>query len=274
MRARPTDVPSTDVSSAGPVPTDPRVTDSPATDSPAAGPHRGLEDLVAVMDRLRSPGGCPWDAEQTHESLVAYAVEEVAEVVEAVETGDRAGLREELGDLLLQVVFHARVAQEHPDDPFDIDDVAVGVAAKLRRRHPHVFADVSVADAEEVHRNWEAIKQAEKDRASVVDGIPPALPALARAQKVLGRLRRAGVALPVHAVDPLSSPPGSPVHHEPVGASVVADVLGARLLELVVEAEAAGVDAEQALRRAVRELEQQVRRQEGEGGPQVSSVER
>lgn len=216
------------------------------------------------MDRLRSPGGCPWDAEQTHESLVAYAVEEVAEVVEAVETGDRAGMREELGDLLLQVVFHARVAQEHPDDPFDIDDVALGIAAKLRRRHPHVFADVTVTDAEEVHRNWDALKQAEKQRASVVDGIPPALPALARAQKVLGRLRRAGVALP--APDPAGGTHGSPVHVEPAGGSVVADVLGARLLDLVVEAEEAGVDAEQALRRAVRELEQQVRRQEERHG--------
>lgn len=207
-----------------------------------------------MMDRLRSPGGCPWDAEQTHESLVAYAVEEVAEVVEAVETGDRAGMREELGDLLLQVVFHARVAQEHPDDPFDIDDVAHGIADKLRRRHPHVFADVTVSGAEEVHRNWEALKQAEKQRSSVVDGIPPALPALARAQKVLGRLRRAGVALPVPTEDRRG--------RLPAGASVVADVLGARLLDLVVEAEEAGVDAEQTLRRAVRELEDQVRRHE------------
>nr|WP_297430248.1 MazG family protein [uncultured Actinotalea sp.] len=224
---------------------------------PAATRHPGLEELVAVMDRLRSPGGCPWDAEQTHETLVAYAVEEVAEVVEAVETGDRAGLREELGDLLLQVVFHARVAQEHPEDPFDIDDVALGIAAKLRRRHPHVFADVTVSGPEEVHRNWEALKQAEKRRPSVVDGIPPVLPALARAQKVLGRLRRAGLDVPPPAGDRPPVPAGGPA------ASVVADVLGARLLELVVEAEAAGVDAEQALRRAVRELEDQVRRQEG-----------
>ena len=223
---------------------------------PAATRHPGLEELVAVMDRLRSPGGCPWDAEQTHERLVAYAVEEVAEVVEAVETGDRAGLREELGDLLLQVVFHARVAQEHPEDPFDIDDVALGIAAKLRRRHPHVFADVTVSGPEEVHRNWEALKQAEKRRPSVVDGIPPVLPALARAQKVLGRLRRAGLDVPPPAGDRPPVPAGGPA------ASVVADVLGARLLELVVEAEAAGVDAEQALRRAVRELEDEVRRHE------------
>ena len=133
-----------------------------------------LADLVRVMDRLRSPGGCPWDAEQTHESLVAYAVEEVYEVAEAVETGDRAHLREELGDLLLQVVFQARVAQEHPTEPFDLEDVAAGIAAKLRRRHPHVFGDVEAGDAEEVHRRWEQIKTAEKARESVLDGIPPA----------------------------------------------------------------------------------------------------
>jgi len=214
--------------------------DHPQTGGDPSARGSALADLVAVMDRLRSPGGCPWDAEQTHESLVPYAVEEVAEVVEAVETGDRAGLREELGDLLLQVVFHARVAQEHPDDPFDLDDVARGIAAKLRRRHPHVFGDVTVSGSQEVHRNWEALKQAEKGRASAVDGIPPALPALARAQKVLGRVHRAGLAVPPSATDEV----------------------GGRLLALVAEAQAAGVDAEQALRRAVRELEDQVRRRE------------
>lgn len=240
---------------------------------PAAAAHPGLAELVEVMDRLRSPGGCPWDAEQTHETLVAYAVEEVAEVVEAVETGDRAGLREELGDLLLQVVFHARVAQEHPDDPFDIDDVARGIAAKLRRRHPHVFGDVTVSGAQEVHRNWEVLKQAEKGRASVVDGLPPALPALARAQKVLGRLRRAGLDLPRPAgagptvpadrPEPSAGPAAEPSAGRAAEPVAAADVLGARLLELAAEAEAAGVDAEQALRRAVRELEDRVRRQEG-----------
>ncbi|WP_225755375.1 MazG family protein [Actinotalea sp. Marseille-Q4924] len=237
------------VADAGPTADGPAV--PPAEPSAGADPEAGggIADLVAVMDRLRSPGGCPWDAEQTHESLVPYAVEEVAEVVEAVETGDRAGLREELGDLLLQVVFHARVAQDHPDDPFDIDDVARGIAAKLRRRHPHVFGDVTVAGAAEVHRNWDAIKQTEKSRASAVDGIPPALPALARAQKVLGRLRRAG--LPVPDRTARDAPDTAP-------DDAAAD-LGARLLALVVEADAAGVDAEQVLRGTVRELEDRVR---------------
>ena len=106
-----------------------------------------LRALVSVMDRLRSPGGCPWDAQQTHESLVPYALEEAHELAEAIETGDRAGLREELGDLLLQVVFHARIATEHPSDPFDVDDVAADLVAKLVRRHPHVFEDAAASRA-------------------------------------------------------------------------------------------------------------------------------
>jgi XTP/dITP diphosphohydrolase len=198
-------------------------------------------DLVHVMDRLRSPGGCPWDAEQTPESLVAYAVEEVYEVAEAVETGDREHLREELGDLLLQVVFQARVAQEHPTEPFDLENVAAGIAAKLRRRHPHVFEDVEAGDAEDVHRRWEQIKTAEKARESVLDGIPPALPALARAHKVLGRVRRAGLPL-----------------EPPAAATLGAGELGAALLDLVARAEP-GVDPEAALRAALRDLEARTR---------------
>jgi XTP/dITP diphosphohydrolase len=200
-----------------------------------------LADLVAVMDRPRSPGGCPWDAEQTLETLVQYAVEEVYEVAEAVETGDRELLREELGDLLLQVVFQARVAQEHESEPFDLGDVATGIAAKLRRRHPHVFGDAVAADAAEVHRRWEAIKTAEKARVSVLDGVPPALPALARAQKVVGRARRNGLPLPAAA---------------PAGDAAE---IGARLLALAVAAQDAGVDAEAALRAASREYEARVR---------------
>lgn len=198
-----------------------------------------LADLVEVMDRLRSPGGCPWDAEQTHASLVPYAIEEVFEVAEAVETGDRVNLREELGDLLLQVVFHARVAAEDPADPFDLDEVAAGIAAKLRRRHPHVFADEEQAgDAEQVHRRWEQIKQQEKARESVFDGIPLGMPALARAQKVLGRSHRAGLARPAAAA-------GIPDQ----------EALGNALLALVVAAQDSGLEAEGALRGAVRRYE-------------------
>src|SRR5690349_22436888 len=113
------------------------------------------------MDRLRSPGGCPWDAQQTHRSLVPYALEEAAELAEAVEADDRAGLREELGDLLLQVVFHARIAQEDPDDPFDVQDVAADLVAKLVRRHPHVFGDAeAVQDEEGQHVAWDRAKRA------------------------------------------------------------------------------------------------------------------
>lgn len=202
-----------------------------------------LADLVAVMDRLRSPGGCPWDAEQTHATLVPYAIEEVFELAEAVESGDVEALREELGDVLLQVVFHARVAAEHPTEPFDIGDVAAGIAAKLRRRHPHVFADALVRDAAHVSQRWDEIKQDEKRRDSVLDGIPLALPALARAQKVLSRAGGAG--------EPVAVPQGGDV--------------GARLLALVAEAQTTGVDAEGALRTAVREYEQRVR--DAEAGP-------
>ena len=151
-----------------------------------------LLDLVAVMDRLRRE--CPWDQEQTHESLVRYLVEEAYETVEAIETGDRDHLREELGDLLLQVMFHSRIAAEDPEAPFDVDDVAGQIVEKLVRRHPHVFADVEVSSASDVNDNWETIKATEKSRASAVDGIPPGLPALAWADKVIGRTLGAGVA--------------------------------------------------------------------------------
>ena len=116
------------------------------------------------MARLRSPGGCPWDAEQTHESLLPYLEEEAGEYAEAVRSGDRAHMAEELGDVLLQVAFHARVAEDHPGQPFDIDDVAGGLVDKLVRRHPHVFADVEVSTPEEVAANWQKIKEEEKAR--------------------------------------------------------------------------------------------------------------
>ncbi|HCX85646.1 MAG TPA: nucleoside triphosphate pyrophosphohydrolase [Micrococcales bacterium] len=227
-----------------------------------------LLDAVAVMDRLRSPGGCPWDAEQTHASLAPYAVEEAHEVAEAAEAGDLPALREELGDLLLQVLFHARVAQEAPDgEAFDLADVASVLAAKLRRRHPHVFAvgpdGPSVTDADGVNRQWDAIKAAERaDRsgggergdggagagapASVLDGAPATLPALMRAQKVLGRARKAGIAVgPVFGDDP----------EDPDDA---ASEIGAELLAVVARAAAAGVDAEAALRAQVRGVVAQV----------------
>ncbi|HEX3611727.1 MAG TPA: MazG family protein [Sporichthyaceae bacterium] len=204
-----------------------------------------LLDLVAVMDRLRSPGGCPWDAEQTHSSLLQYLIEECYETVEAVETADRAGLREELGDLLLQVVFHARVAAEDPDDPFDIDDVATGITTKLTRRHPHVFGDsgdATVADAADVEARWDALKAAEKGRTSTMDGVPLAQPALALAAKVQARAGRGGV-----------GPQVAP-------AELPADVdLGDALFALVALARQRGEDPESALRASARRYVEAVR---------------
>jgi XTP/dITP diphosphohydrolase len=229
----------------------------------AAAPREGdgVRELVQVMDLLRSPGGCPWDAEQTHRSLVPFALEEAHEVAEAIETGDRVGMREELGDLLLQVVFHARLAQEHDVDPFDLDDVARGVAAKLVRRHPHVFAPGTSGagspddDVDEVHARWERIKNVEKQRTSVLQGIPLAQGALARGQKVLSRARRAG--LPVDAAVAARRHVDAAAPDEAASAA-----FGARLLLLAAEADAAGIDAESALRAALRTLEADVRASE------------
>jgi XTP/dITP diphosphohydrolase len=213
------------------------------TSSPGHG--KALLELVAVMDRLRRE--CPWDQEQTHESLAPYLLEEAHEVLEALDARDRSALREELGDLLLQVLFHARIAAEHPEQPWDLDAVAADARDKMVRRHPHVFAGRAVEGVAEVAANWEDLKAVEKARASALDGVPPALPALARADKVLGRLERAG-----HELD------GSSV--EPAGDRSAADrEVGAALLAQVRSARAAGVDAEGALRRTLRDLEASVR---------------
>ncbi|MDP9442942.1 MAG: MazG family protein, partial [Actinomycetota bacterium] len=199
-------------------------------------PGAHLIDLVEVMDRLRT--GCPWDREQDHRSLARYLLEETYEALEAIETGDRVHLREELGDLLMQVAFHSRIAAEHPEDPWTIDDVAADIVDKLVRRHPHVFADVQVAGVADVEANWAELKAAEKRRTSVLDGVPMALPALALADKVLGRAAQAGVVA------------GQPVP----AADVDADRLGDALLALVAGARTKGLDAEQELRGAVRRL--------------------
>jgi XTP/dITP diphosphohydrolase len=197
-------------------------------------PGSSFVELVAVMDRLRTD--CPWDQEQTHRSLAKYLLEETYETLEAIESGDVDHLREELGDLLLQVCFHSRIAAERGSDGFDVDDVARGIAEKLVYRHPHVFAGLQVADAAEVDRNWDALKAAEKKRDSPLDGIPRAMPALAYADKVLGRLRKTGM------LDG-TTPTALPAHD-----------LGGRLLELVREARDKGLDPEQELREAVARL--------------------
>jgi XTP/dITP diphosphohydrolase len=205
-------------------------------------PGAHLLDLVAVMERLRT--GCPWDAKQTHQSLAPHLLEEPYEALEALESGDMAAFEEELGDVLLQVVFHARIAAD-----FDIDDVADHIVAKLVRRHPHVFGDVTVADADEVKRNWDEIKKQERARPgdsgtepSVLDGVPFGQPALALAAQLQRRAARAG------APEELTDLPGS------AGAEI-----GAELFRLVARARAAGADPEVELLAAARRYRDLVR---------------
>ena len=232
----------------------------PHAGGPGDEPGSGLRALVEVMDRLRSPDGCPWDAEQTHRSLVPYVLEEAHEVAEAIEQGDRAGMREELGDLLLQVLVHARLASEDPDDPFDVGDVADALAAKLVRRNPHVFTAAGSAeelDARAVDARWEGLKRAEKPgRTSALDGVPASLGALARAQRLVVRADRAGLldraALPSSAACAGGGP-------EAVTSVPTPDAIGDALLALVATAHASGVDAEAALRAATARWESTAR---------------
>lgn len=213
---------------------------------------------VEVMNRLRSPGGCPWDAAQTHRSLAPYLLEETYEVLEAIDAGDDDALREELGDLLLQVLFHARLAEENdPARRWSIDEVAAGLVEKLQRRHPHVFAGVEVAGADEVNANWERIKAderrlrseraPEKTRDSITDSVPIALPALALAAKLHGRATRAGL--------DVSLPPGEDA----------AGRVGAELFAAAIRAADAGVDPEQALRETMLAYRAAVRAAEDRG---------
>lgn len=207
-------------------------------------PGAHLLDLVVVMERLRT--GCPWDAKQTHLSLAPHLLEEPYEALEALESGDMQAFREELGDVLLQVVFHARIAED-----FSVDDVADEIVSKLVRRHPHVFGDVRVADADEVKRNWDAIKKREKAEravvsgsaksfASVLDGVPFGQPALSLAAQLQRRASRLG------APESLTELDGD-------------DGIGAELFRLVSSARSAGLDPEFELRAAARRYRDQVR---------------
>ncbi|HTC68072.1 MAG TPA: MazG family protein [Acidothermaceae bacterium] len=216
-----------------------------SSEGPARKGERFLE-LVEVMDRLRSPGGCPWDAEQTHASLVKYLLEEAYETAEAIEDADGQALREELGDVLLQVVFHARIAEEAGTVAWDIDDVAAGIIDKLVSRHPHVFAGASVDTARDVEANWEALKAAEKGRTSATDGVPLAQPALALASALVGRAAKAGLDVPV-AVD---------VRLDESAAD--SESIGELLMAVVALARRHGVDPEGALRAAARDYRRRV----------------
>jgi XTP/dITP diphosphohydrolase len=201
------------------------------------------------MDRLRSPGGCPWDAEQDHRSLVTYLVEEAYELIEAIESDDRDAMLEELGDVLLQVIFHARIAEEHADQPFGIEDVARAISTKLVSRHQHVFGDERADTAADVEQNWERLKAEEKGRTSAMDGVPMAQPALALAQKLLHRAQRHQIAV----ADPGLVELPEQVNQESIGA----------LLWTVAQvADAHGIDAEAALRVACREFAAEVRNRE------------
>ena len=223
---------------------------------------QALLALVAVMDRLRSPGGCPWDAAQTHESLVTYLLEETYETIEAIETADRGALREELGDVLLQVVFHARIGQEDTDAPFDIDDVAQGIVDKLIARHPHVFGDAAAHTAEQVEANWQAIKAAEKGRTSVTDGVPKGLPALAHAAKLLTRADHGGVEV-APTTDAATERAAIALGLDDPDLVIDESRVGQTLLAVATAAHRAGIDPEAALRRAVSEYRSALRVAEG-----------
>jgi XTP/dITP diphosphohydrolase len=211
-----------------------------------------LDELIATASKLRAPGGCPWDAEQTHQSLTKYLIEESYELVEAIESGDREQILEELGDVLYQVIFHSDLAQSGSlGESFSIQDVAALSTKKMKGRHPHVFGTpeelelYKASNGEEVMQNWDAHKQREKpERQSVLDGIPKALPSLMLADKVIGKAQSLGV-----------------LGTEEPGLIELADEdqLGALLLALVLAAKSKGLDAERALRESVRELEVEIR---------------
>jgi len=204
-----------------------------------------LQRLVEVMDRLRSPGGCPWDAEQTHETLIKYLLEESYEFIDSVDTKDREGMREELGDVLLQVYFHSRIAEDHPTDPFSIEDVARAIADKLIRRHPHVFDGLEVSGNQEIIENWEEIKAKEKGRTSALDGIALAQPALPLVEKLLYRAEKykVEVSLPKYQSD-------KPATEESVGEALASIIAWARDNE---------IDPENALRLYGRQIAEQIK---------------
>jgi XTP/dITP diphosphohydrolase len=231
-------------------------------------PGAHLLDLVSIMDRLRV--SCPWDREQTHSSLLRYLLEEAYEAAETIEAGDLAGLREEIGDVMFQAFFHARIASERPAAAggFTIDDVADTLAAKLIRRHPHVFGTVAVSSAADVNANWDEIKKAERaakaggpQQPSALDGVPFGQPALSLAAQLQRRAGRAGLAVDGRgpaAADELGTAPDT---------ALTGERLGDVLMDLVARARAAGLDPELELRAAARRFADSVRERERLAGP-------
>jgi XTP/dITP diphosphohydrolase len=237
-----------------------RVTESPVPEDGT--PGAALLRLVEVMDTLRV--SCPWDAKQTHETLAPYLIEECYEALEALEDGDPVALRDELGDVLLQVVFHARVAAERTDGTgFNIDDVATGIVEKLIRRHPHVFSDVQVSGPEEVKRNWDAIKAEERESAaggptSALDSVPFGQPALALAAQLQRRAERAGAPAELAGEDGAHEG-GAHQGGAHEGQARDGTDIGSELFALVARARAAGIDPESELRAAARRYRDRVR---------------
>lgn len=203
--------------------------------------------LLEVMDQLRSPGGCPWDAEQTHQSLIKYLLEESYEFIDSVDTEDRQAMREELGDILLQVYFHARIAEEHATDPFSIEDVARGIADKLVRRHPHVFGEERADSSEAVLQNWEKLKAAEKNRESATDGIALSQPALPLITKLIYRAEKNGIQLDL---------PTAEVNNEVPAEIAISDALVAAVVAAIKQ----GIEPEDLLRARAREISDEIKR--------------
>jgi XTP/dITP diphosphohydrolase len=211
-------------------------------------PGARLLDVVSTMDRLRSPGGCPWDAEQDHETLAPYLLEEAYEAFQAIEDGNLDGLREELGDVLLQVVFHARLAQElAADSRWSVDDVASGLVDKLHRRHPHVFGETAVRDAREVNSNWETIKAAERGGRSALADVPLSAPALTLAATLQRKAERSGAVWPSR-----SGPTDLRAAMEEFQQVPTGETAGELLWRLVAAMRAHDVDAESSLRARAR----------------------
>jgi XTP/dITP diphosphohydrolase len=228
-------------------------------------PHPELEQLIAVLEQLRAPGGCAWDAEQTHESLVRYLIEETYELIDAIESGNRDELIEELGDVLYQVIFHSDIAAHTPGEEFTLEDVAAHMTAKMVGRHPHVYGELAdelaasetTDTAADVNVRWDEIKKIEKPtRTSVLDGVPQGMPALALADKLLGKAEKLGMPAPLLS-EAAAAGSGAGVGAGP-GAQTEPE-LGDQLLAIVASARAKGLDSERALRAALRTLQDEMR---------------
>lgn len=224
-----------------------------------------LESLIKTAHQLRAPGGCAWDAEQTHQSLIQYLLEETFELIEAIESGDRDEVLEELGDILYQVIFHSDLASTGTlGEPFDLEDVAEYMEQKMRSRHPHVFGSADeqqkyrAETGDAVMKNWDTHKKREKPlRTSIMDGIPGDMPALARANKVIGKAEKAEILQPL-------SQPVIPMSSE--------KELGQLLLAIVASARSLKLDPERALRTAARDLENEIREQELESSSDAGII--